>query len=510
MKSIKLLAITNSFGDDVFSYMYQILEALGYDDIVVSNLYIGGCTIKRHYDNILEDKHDYIYKRYEKYGLRCTEGYSIKMGLDEQPWDVIMTQQASGLSGVISTYDEKIDSILDYVIKNCKNKNVKLAWNMTWPYSKDADREEYVYYDGSQIKMYESIVNCVKTKILPNKKFTYVFPCGTAIQNLRTSFVGDTLNIDGYHLEDLGKLVTGITIALTISGKSVDDIDFKYIPCKFMPYFEVVKEAAKNAVCNNFIVTNSVIMQQEKAKIKYDVKKDVVYKDNLHLDMYIPNCAIKDAIIHFHGGGLECGIKDDETITSMADDIASNGMMFVSVEYRMYPNTKYPMYLEDANDAIMYVYKYLKDNKINCRIHISGQSAGAYIGMMLCLDNKYLKDIHIDSFIIESGQPTTHFNILRYEDGVNPDTVLIDERAPIYHAKKNDIRSDIYLIAYSDDMKGRKGQNEQLYNILKDKSKNAVKFDVFEGKHCVNSSQKYRGLYIQSKIIIDYIQNRHI
>jgi len=48
--------------------------------------------------------------------------------------------------------------------------------------------------------MYKAIISATKTKILTNSNFTKVIPNGTAIQNMRTSFVGDTLTRDGYHL----------------------------------------------------------------------------------------------------------------------------------------------------------------------------------------------------------------------------------------------------------------------------------------------------------------------
>ena len=50
--------------------------------------------------------------------------------------------------------------------------------------------------------MYRSIVGAVN-KAARQYKIKYIMPSGTAIQNARTSFAGDHLNRDGYHL-DLG------------------------------------------------------------------------------------------------------------------------------------------------------------------------------------------------------------------------------------------------------------------------------------------------------------------
>ena len=55
-------------------------------------------------------------------------------------------------------------------------------------------------YDQNQMKMYTSIVNAVKkaANLVGIKK---IIPSGTAIQNARTSFIGDHMNRDGYHLD---------------------------------------------------------------------------------------------------------------------------------------------------------------------------------------------------------------------------------------------------------------------------------------------------------------------
>ena len=48
--------------------------------------------------------------------------------------------------------------------------------------------------------MYQAIADAVKKAAKVNK-IKIVIPSGTAIQNARTSFIGDHLNRDGYHLD---------------------------------------------------------------------------------------------------------------------------------------------------------------------------------------------------------------------------------------------------------------------------------------------------------------------
>ena len=49
---MKVLAIGNSFSDDSMEYLYPVLQALGVENISLGNLYIGGCEVQRHVDNI--------------------------------------------------------------------------------------------------------------------------------------------------------------------------------------------------------------------------------------------------------------------------------------------------------------------------------------------------------------------------------------------------------------------------------------------------------------------------
>ena len=47
-KSFKVLAIGNSFSIDAMQYLYGLAKDTGYTDIVLGNLYIGGCTLQTH------------------------------------------------------------------------------------------------------------------------------------------------------------------------------------------------------------------------------------------------------------------------------------------------------------------------------------------------------------------------------------------------------------------------------------------------------------------------------
>ena len=189
---MKILMIGNSFADDTMDYVYQIASSLGAKDITLGILYIGGCSIERHYENTKTLAKDYEF-RFNNSGVFKTEyNTDIDYGILYEDWDIITFQQCSGYSGVNQSY-ENLKHLMEYVKNKATNKNVKFYFNMTWAYQKDTDRNEYnLYYNSDQLTMYKMVVKTVQeeTKSLD---FVDIIPVGTAIQNARTSSLGDTI-----------------------------------------------------------------------------------------------------------------------------------------------------------------------------------------------------------------------------------------------------------------------------------------------------------------------------
>ena len=111
---MNILAIGNSFSQDATRYLHQIARADGID-LQVTNLYIGGCPLDRHYRNILADSADYVLQ----YNGQGTGFFvSIKQALLNRDWDVITLQQASPRSPFAESYFPYINALYDYVKKN--------------------------------------------------------------------------------------------------------------------------------------------------------------------------------------------------------------------------------------------------------------------------------------------------------------------------------------------------------------------------------------------------------
>ncbi len=255
-ENVKILAIGNSFSDNAMSYLYPILTAFGAQNIVLGNLYIGGCTLQTHANNALQNNSAYDYRKNTSGTFVTTSGTKMGDAIREEQWQVITLQQASGVSGMLSTYNEDIDILTTYVNSN-KTGEAKLGWHMTWAYQQNSTHGEFPNYGSNQMTMYEKIVTCVNAKIDTNKAFDFVIPAGTAIQNARTSYVGDNLTIDGYHLNSLGEFIIGVTWVMKITGWGIDELDVNKIPPEFQGDAELIKEAASNAIKKPYEVTRS-------------------------------------------------------------------------------------------------------------------------------------------------------------------------------------------------------------------------------------------------------------
>ncbi len=258
-KSLKILSIGNSFSVDAQQWLYGIAKDAGYDNVILGNLYFGGCSLERHYRYIEDKDTSYTYYKNTTGEWTQKDGATALEAIVDESWDYITLQQSSGISGLPETYEPHLSRIINYVKLNKTNPNAELVWHMTWAYSSDSTHQDYKNYDNDQRKMYEGIVNAVKENVLTNPDISFVIPSGTAIQNARTTSLGDTLCRDGFHLDlNYGRYLAGLTWFHKITGQPIDDIE--YIPegAFDKECLEVLKECAKNAVATPFEVTRSV------------------------------------------------------------------------------------------------------------------------------------------------------------------------------------------------------------------------------------------------------------
>ena len=251
-KSISVLAVGNSFAvDAMVNHLYGMFEASGYDDIHLGILYVGGCSIDMHYNYIKADSGSYEYYENKDGKWVTTAQYKASAAFAAADWDVVTVQQVSSDSGRPNTY-AKLDDLLALI--RPKVGDAKLYWHMTWAYQQNSNHSAFPNYGKDQMKMYNAIVSTVKEKIVNHPAFDGVIPSGTAIQNLRTSTLGDTLTADGYHLENAyGDYTAALTWYCQLSGDSA--YNMYYCPASVADHYREIAEAVDNAVKKPFTVT---------------------------------------------------------------------------------------------------------------------------------------------------------------------------------------------------------------------------------------------------------------
>lgn len=201
--------------------------------------------------------------------------------------------------------------------------------------------------------------------------------------------------------------------------------------------------------------------------ISYTAKDDAYSKERLKLDVYYPEgmgqCPV---IVWFHGGGLEAGNKE------IPEQLKGKGYVVVGVNYRLLPKVTIDKTLDDAAEAVAWVFKHITEyGGSKQKIVVTGHSAGGYLGMLLCLNKAWLAryDVNADDILMYvpfSGQAVTHYNVRKMQ-GLQPLQVTIDEYAPIYWVR-NDCPPLVLICGDRElELFGRYDENQYLARMMK-------------------------------------------
>jgi acetyl esterase/lipase len=165
---------------------------------------------------------------------------------------------------------------------------------------------------------------------------------------------------------------------------------------------------------------------------EFDRHADIPYgkRPRQQLDVYSPWHAKGNPIIVFwYGGGWEDGRKSQYRFVGAA--LAKAGYVAVLPDYRLYPEARFPGFIEDGAEALAWVASHAEeiggDPK---RIYVAGHSAGAHLAGMLAYDPSKLERVGLPAdtvrgFIGLSGP---------YALDPNNDTYRAIFAAPFAHA----------------------------------------------------------------------------
>ena len=271
---LKVLMIGNSYADDTINYAYEIAKSIGIpeENILIADIYIGGCSISTHWQNVLNNEPAYRFGL-EKEGWfdgNSYTGWTMEEAISYTDWDFITLQQNSGNSGLANTY-KHLQSLMNYVldvatdstINPNANPNVKLVWHQTWAYQNGSGNSGFAAYGRNQQTMYDAIISATRSEIL-TKDFAAIIPNGTAIQNGRTSFIGDNFSRDSYdHLDyGAGRYIAALNMVATLTGRDPASVSWRPTDSGFEfslsdSIISACKESVINAIASPLKVTPS-------------------------------------------------------------------------------------------------------------------------------------------------------------------------------------------------------------------------------------------------------------
>lgn len=215
----KILVIGNSYGVDATRYMYGIARAAK-KDLKIVCLHIGGCSLYRHYRNMLSEE-----KVYEYYidGINSGLRVSLKEALLSDEWDNVVLQQCSPRSGEYETYLPYLPELSAYVRKLAPA--AKQYIHMTWTYAEGSTR-----FKLSPFETREEMIPRVKEayrKAAEEINADGVIPSMDAMCKLYDA-IGEGTYRDGFHCSlGVGRYMLGCVWFMVFFGKDIEGNSFR-------------------------------------------------------------------------------------------------------------------------------------------------------------------------------------------------------------------------------------------------------------------------------------------
>lgn len=216
---MNILSIGNSFSQDAQRYLHSIAKADGVE-LNTFNLFIGGCSLSRHYRNMLSENREYTL---EMNGQSIGFNVSLKEALLNRSWDVVTLQQVSNESPYFETYQPYLNKLTEYV-RVCVPK-AKIVIHQTWAYEQDSYRLNTELGYVSHKDMFNDI-ECAYKKAAEAIEADFIIPSGEVFQSLIENGI-KKVHRDTFHAScGLGRYALGLTWYAFLTGRGVKSNSF--------------------------------------------------------------------------------------------------------------------------------------------------------------------------------------------------------------------------------------------------------------------------------------------
>lgn len=243
MKPIQVLSIGNSFSQDAHRYLHDLARHEGMA-IETVNLFIGGCSLERHYQNMITGSREYTLEinGHRADGFFC----SIDEALFARQWDVITLQQVSGLSIQKDSYDPYLKALAAHVRNRCPN--AKLLLHQTWAYESGSDRIRNCGFNT-----YSEMFSCVKIcyeEAAQQICADGIIPCGEAFHIAIEAGISN-LHRDTFHASyGVGRFLLALVWYMYLTGNNASKTDY-------YPFDEPVAQAEYDQIMSIALQTLS-------------------------------------------------------------------------------------------------------------------------------------------------------------------------------------------------------------------------------------------------------------
>ena len=216
---MKILSIGNSFSQDAQRYLHQLAKKEGVE-LKCVNLYIGGCPLRTHYLNMLDDTVAYDFQfNGESTGLKV----SIRQALRSDNWDYVTLQQASGQSARFATYEPYLEALAAYVKKYCPQ--TKLLIHQTWAYETGSQKlinQQDFATDAEMFAAVEDAYNKAAELISADG----LIPAGKAMLTAASTGI-EKIHRDTYHASlGAGRYLLALVWFKYLTGRDITENDF--------------------------------------------------------------------------------------------------------------------------------------------------------------------------------------------------------------------------------------------------------------------------------------------
>ena len=223
---MRTLSIGNSFSQDACAYLHQAAASAGLD-LECVNLYIGGCSLAYHAENLRENRSNYAL---EINGQGTGRTISIPEALGMGEYDFITLQQASHFSGKPETYQPHLGELAEACRK--AQPGARLMIHETWAYETDSTHGAFPDYGCDQRRMYD-LLRAAYLDAVRSTGAGFI-PVGDVVQRFRETVPGfdyahggESLCRDGFHLAiPAGRYLAALVWLETLCGIDARDVTF--------------------------------------------------------------------------------------------------------------------------------------------------------------------------------------------------------------------------------------------------------------------------------------------